>query len=132
MADWPEEKLQRIHQARQRGRPARALGMYIGPIVERLVVPRQKKLAKLFEAWQKLLPEELLIHSRLAEMRRGQLRVLVDDSASLYELNLMAGQGLLDQLRELCPSVKVSQIKFVRGRCAADKREENGNLNKTE
>ncbi len=91
------------------------LGNIVDHIVGRLVLPKQADIEMLRRAWQELLPEELQLHSHLESLRRGQLRVLVDNSSSLYELNLMAEEGLLDQIRQVCPKVKVSRIKFVRG-----------------
>ena len=115
MTKWSPERLQRVHKQRQVKSRVKPLGNLVDHILGRLVLPRQSDLEMLRRAWQELLPKELQLHSCLESLKRGQLRVLVDNAASLYELNLMADEGLLDQIRQVCPKVKVSRIKFVRG-----------------
>jgi len=115
MTEWSPERLQRVCSQRQVKSRVKPLGDIVDQILGRLVLPKQADLETLRQAWQDLLPEELLSHSCLESVRRGQLRVLVDNGASLYELNLLAEEGLLDQLRQACPKVKVSRIKIVRG-----------------
>ncbi len=116
MTNWNPEKLQRVSRGRPKRPPAQPLGTLVDNILQRLVYPKQKKLAQLRQAWNELLPEELLAHSRLESVYRGQLRVLVDNAASLYEFNLISGQELVGQLNKHCPGVKLSRIKFVRDR----------------
>ena len=115
MTDWSSEKLQRIREARQVKSSFRSIGNFVENVLERVVNPQQDKLSKLQAAWRELLPEELQAHSRLERLHRGQLQVLVDNAASLYELNLLLGQGLVEHLQKLCPKVPVSRIKLVRG-----------------
>ncbi|KPK75756.1 MAG: hypothetical protein AMJ79_09895 [Phycisphaerae bacterium SM23_30] len=115
MADWSIEKLRRIREARQTKPSFRPLGTLVDNVLERLVYPRQGKLSRLQAAWRELLPNELQAHSRLERLYRGQLQVLVDNAASLYEIKLLVDQGLAEQLQRLCPAVKLSRIKIVRG-----------------
>ena len=115
MIEWSPERLQRVHRQRQVKSRVKPLGNLVDHILGRLVLPRQADIEALRQAWQELLPKELQWHSRLESLHRGQLRVLVDNASSLYELNLMAEEGLLDQIRQVCPKVKVWRIKFLRG-----------------
>lgn len=83
--------------------------------MRREVAPRQKKMSLLGQAWQELLPAELLEHTCLENVHHGTLRVLVDDAPSLFELSQIKKE-LLNQLRDLCPNVAPARIRFVRGR----------------
>lgn len=57
-----------------------------------------KQLGALSQLWMKLLPRELLDHTRLEGLSRGVLRVAVDSSSHLYELDRLLRSGLSDQL----------------------------------
>ncbi|GEM_PF-366410 len=115
MNAWDDQKLQRVHQAAARPDRLCRLGNTVQSYIDRVVEPRQEKLGLLAQAWAQLLPAALEEHSCLDNIHRGTLRVLVDDAASLYELNLLQQQGLLNELRTLCPTVAVSRLKLVRG-----------------
>ena len=115
MTEWNPERLQRVHRQRQVKITVKPLGDIVNHILGQLVLPKQAEIETLRQVWQEILPEELRRHSCLESINRGQLRVLVDNASSLYELNLMAEEGLLDQIYQACPKVKISRIKFVRG-----------------
>lgn len=57
-----------------------------------------KQLASVAEVWTKLVPVELLSHTKLESFSRGVLRVAVDSSARLYELDRLLRSGLEQQL----------------------------------
>ena len=109
---WDKEKLERVWEQRQGSQRGKTLGSEVKVFMQRLVRPRQRMLSQLSQGWQALLPEELTEHSCLESFRRGQLRVLVDSSSHLHELNLLVQEGLVDWLRERCPSVGLSDIKL--------------------
>jgi hypothetical protein len=118
MTLWDDKKLQRVcrnRQTRQQRRQPKPLGNLLENFLQRSVLPRQKNMSQLDRAWRELLPPELAQHSCLASLRGGKLRVLVDEAASMFELQLLVQQGLLDQLRQECPRVAVSQIRIARG-----------------
>ena len=91
------------------------MGTAVNRFVITQVIPRQKKLRQLGQAWSELLPEELLQHSCLESFRRGQLKILVDSAAHYAELNIIVRDGLIDEIRQKCPQLPVSRIKLVRG-----------------
>ena len=114
MSTWDKHTLKRViesHRIRQTTQP---LANLVDKFVRREVAPRQKKLSRLGQAWQELLPKELLEHTCLENLYCDTLRVLVDDAPSLFELNQIK-EELLDQLREFCPNIAPAQIRFVRG-----------------
>jgi hypothetical protein len=57
-----------------------------------------KQLAEIIDLWQTLVPDELRRHTRLDGLSRGVLRVSVDSSAVLYELDRLLRTGLQRQL----------------------------------
>ena len=120
MNAWDDNKLQRVHQAAGSLQRLCRLGNAVQTFMDRVVEPRQEKLGQLALAWSQLLPPELDQHSCLGNLYRGTLRVLVDDATSLYELNLLQQQGLLNELRQLCPTVSVSSLRLVRGHWLPD------------
>ena len=79
------------------------------------VFPRQKKFSGLSQAWEELLPTELVEHCCLDSLQAGKLKVLVDSSSHLFEMNLLVKEGLVDHLRQKCPQSGLSEINLVRG-----------------
>ena len=114
MEDWNDQKLEQITKNRQKKSSAKSVKKLIRSFMKRDVYPRQRKLAFLAHIWQQLLPDELIEHTCLENIRGGQLRVLVDNAPCLHELTLLK-ESLLTQLYELCPEVALSDIKFIRG-----------------
>ncbi len=114
MVNWDEQKLEQITKNRQRKPTALPLKNLVRSFMKRDVYPRQRKLAFLAHAWQQLLPDELIEHTCLENIRGGRLRVLVDNAPCLHELTLLK-ENLLTQLYELCSEVTLTDINFVRG-----------------
>ncbi len=104
----------RKSEARRTPQKTQLLGHWVDRFMRREVYPKQKRLGQLGRAWMELLPEELVDHTCLENLRGGCLRVLVDNASSLYELALLK-ESLIDQLYQLCPGVAPSDIRFVRG-----------------
>lgn len=115
MSLWDNKKLQQVCQARSRPQRVKPLGELLDKFLRQAVIPRQKKLSRLGRAWQELLPPELGEHSCPESLHSSRLRILVDDAASMYELELLLKEGLLEQLRTCCPRMSISQVKLVRG-----------------
>ncbi len=116
MTFWDDQKLRDIRKKRQIWNYSRPIGKSIDTFMRYSVIARRKKLGILATAWNELLPDELLRHSCLEDLSRGQLKVLVDSSVHFAELNMMIREGLLDELRQMCPSLPISKIKLKCGR----------------
>jgi hypothetical protein len=83
-----------------RNRPERDLSLgFLKQQFQKEVERPHKQLGALAIAWGELVPPELAEHARLEGLSRGVLRVAVDDSAHLYELDRILRQGLERQLR---------------------------------
>ena len=57
-----------------------------------------KQLESLVPLWEQLVPADLVQHTRLEGLSHGVLRVAVDSSAYLYEVDCRLRQGLQQQL----------------------------------
>jgi Dna[CI] antecedent, DciA len=57
-----------------------------------------EQLGDLTDIWSELVPEELSTHTRLVSLSRGVLRVSVDSSGRLYELDRLLRSGVFDEL----------------------------------
>lgn len=114
-SDWNLKKLVALQRLRKPAPAAQKLSTYVTKFIRKEVTPRQKKLSRLGQAWQQLLPPELVEHSYLDSFSRGRLRVLVDTAGHMGELDLLLREGLLEHLQQLCPSVSIRQIKLARG-----------------
>lgn len=116
MDRWDDRQLEWIWKNCRRRRPVKQLGGVVDNFIKRWAGPARKRLAVVGTAWRELLPEELVEHTCLDGLQRGQLRILVDSAAHLSELHFLVRQGdLLEQLREMCPNVSLSRIRLVRG-----------------
>ncbi len=116
MTFWDNKRLRDVTRNRRKKKGANPLGMSLNIFLKRVVIPRQKKLSIISHAWQELLPQEIVEHSCLESLNRGQLRVLVDNTVYLSELNMIVRAGMLEELRMMCPSIPLSKIKIVYGR----------------
>jgi hypothetical protein len=115
MRFWDKSQLMHIWKQRQLPVKAAPLKDGVSRFMKKVVYPRQKKLVSIGQAWRELLPEDLVAHSCLEDIRGGRLTVLVDSAAHLYELNLLIQQGLADQLRQNCTGVSIHEIILRRG-----------------
>ena len=100
--DADQLKLQRLRQWRVR--PQRDLSMsFLENMFKQQIARPHKQLSAVVEQWQQLVPAELVEHTRLEGLRRGVLKVLVDSSSRLYELDRLLREGLSQQLISSCP-----------------------------
>jgi len=81
-------------------------------LMENQLSPQQVVFDSIDTLWRQLLPAELAQHSRIAEISGGQLKVQVDSPSYMYELQLCSS-GLLGELQQECPQVRIREIKFV-------------------
>lgn len=65
---------------------------------KREVEKPMKQLVQLAALWEQLVPPALASHTKLESLQRGVLRVAVDSSARLYELDRLLRSGLQHQL----------------------------------
>lgn len=68
--------------------------------------------AQLQRAWDLAAGAEIAAHTRVGELNRGTLQVMVANPALLAELNGFHKANILQALREAQPEYKFKQLKF--------------------
>jgi hypothetical protein len=111
-----DAELSRLARVKQSQAPAtQTLGDAMVSFFKQSVQKRQTRLGAISEAWQKLVPELLSQHCALESFHRGQLTVIVDTSAHLYDLKQLLLAGLEKQLLIACRSAGLKKISLKRG-----------------
>jgi len=85
------------------------LGEMLTELVENQLLPQRAKFESLLEVWSELLPADISEHCRIADICGGQLKVLVDSAAYMYELQLRSS-GILSEVRRRCPWIKKIKV----------------------
>lgn len=88
-----DAKLGRLRQWRNRAEPDYSMNFLAG-YFKREVEKPHKQLGALGEIWRQLVPAELAEHTRLESLSRGVLRIAVDSSSRLYQLDRLLRAGL--------------------------------------
>lgn len=113
-----EEESQFVRMAKAKAparKPAEKLGESLVSFYK-ANVERTRKFAGIGQAWETLVPPELLEHCCLQSYRAGVLTVLVDTSAHLYRLKQVLLSGLDKQMREVCRKEGLKKITIRPGR----------------
>lgn len=92
-----QSHLDGLRERRNRKDPDLSLGFMAGQFKREVQKPYEQ-LGKLTEIWGELVPAELAAHTRLEGLSRGVLRVSVDSSGRLYELDRLLRGGVFDEL----------------------------------
>jgi hypothetical protein len=110
-SDPANDYLQRLRGWRTKADPDLSLGFLKGQF-QREVARPFKQLGVLAELWQQLVPAELVAHTRLEGLSRGALRVVVDSSVRLYELDRLLRAGLERQLLAAAKHAVVRRVQL--------------------
>jgi predicted nucleic acid-binding Zn ribbon protein len=92
-----QSHLDGLRERRNRKDPDLSLSFLAGQFKREVQKPFEQ-LGKLTEIWSELVPADLASHTRLEGLNRGVLRVSVDSSGRLYELDRLLRGGVLDEL----------------------------------
>ena len=68
--------------------------------------------AQLQAVWDQAAGAEIATHTKVGELNRGTLQVLVANPALMAELNGFHKATILQTLRETRPEYKIKQLKF--------------------
>ena len=120
-------RLERIRDLRRPRRPDLSLA-FLKPYFNRYIAKPHKQMKTIIEAWKQLVPENLFEHTRLESLRAGILRVGVDSSAHLYEMNRLLRSGLDQQLMRLAKTTDLRrvQLKLVQPNWSHERRRSTG------
>ena len=80
---------------------------YLGDNLRRL-----RQSAKIVDAWQELLPEEMASHCGIKKIESGVIEVEVDSGPYLHEMRLMSNE-LVEHLRDICGQGRIKRIKLI-------------------
>jgi len=103
--------LQMFSNKNCRTEPSVRLSDNVKGYVEKYILPRQKVFEAIKCVWTSILPAYLRDHSRIADIYRGRLTVVVDSAPYKYELQLRCAE-ILEQLQRLCPNAKLTEIRL--------------------
>lgn len=109
--EYDNLRLKRLRQWRTR--PERDLSLkFLEDQFKRDIEKPYKQLGDLTTLWNKLVPEDLLEHTRLERLQRGVLHVGVDSSSHLYEMTHLLRGGLEQQLIQQHRGPALRRIKL--------------------
>ncbi|MCX5658938.1 MAG: DciA family protein [Planctomycetota bacterium] len=96
----PDPHDARLGRLRQwRNRPERDVSMrFLATYFKQEVERPHKQLGALGDVWRSLVPADMVGHTRLESLARGILRVTVDSSSRLYQLDRLLRAGLEQQI----------------------------------
>ncbi len=92
-----DDRLKQLQKWRVRRDPDLSLS-FLKEQFKREVQRPHQQLAQLITLWESLIPPALSARTRLDSLSRGVLKISVDDSATLYELDQLLRSGLQQQL----------------------------------
>ena len=102
---------------KKRAAEAGRLGAVVHWFVDERLKQKYNKYKKLNLIWEKLLPEELMRHCSIDSLESGCLTIMADSPAYNYQIKLLSTE-LQRKLNELCPSLRIKQIKSTVGKPA--------------
>jgi hypothetical protein len=106
-----DARLERLRE--HRNRPDRDLSLaFLVKQFKRDVERPHKQLAQIAELWRDMVPPDLVEHCRLDGLARGVLRVSVDSSPHLYQLDQLLRGGLQHQLIRAHTGPALRRIKL--------------------
>ncbi len=80
-------------------------------LMDSKIAPQQERFSFVYEIWQQLLPPELSRHCRIDAISNGQLKVLVDSSSYMYQIQLCRSD-ILAGLKSYCPQFRITKLKL--------------------
>jgi hypothetical protein len=111
-----EAQLRRLHHFKRTAPPADApLGQEMISFFKQSLQKRHSRLGVIAETWAALVPATLQDHCGLQSYARGNLTVVVDSAAHLYELKQLLLAGLEQQLLLAAKAASLRKIILKRG-----------------
>lgn len=109
-----EDARELVRESSWHPRPPRAAER-MGDLVNRLIAQRgiaaQQASAEWTTAWQTAVGEKLAKHTRLGNLKRGVLDVVVENSIVMQELTFRKRE-LVDKLRQITETTQVTSLRF--------------------
>ena len=112
--DSQDKHLDNLRQWRVR-KPKDVSTKFLGNYFKREIQKPFKQLQGITQAWVELIPADLQANSQLDKLSRGTLTVIVNSSATLYELDRQLRSGLQKQLSQACRPTNLNRVKLIIG-----------------
>ena len=110
-----DAQLQTVWQQRQFNDPVVPLGQPLAIFMKHFLAARVRKLGRLAEIWDLLVPPDIRQHTALEGFSRGVLTVLVDSAAHRYQLRMLLDGGLKRDIQTRFPG-PLNKIRLIPGR----------------
>ena len=111
------EKRQRAERARHWARRPKKIADVISQVVSRQGYARFRSNESLLEAWREAAGDRFVKQTRVGNLRRGVLEVIVGNSTVMQELTFAYAE-ILKKLNELQPDREIRQLRFRTGSLA--------------
>ena len=112
--DSQDKHLDNLRQWRIR-KPKDVSTGFLGHYFKREIQKPFKQLQGINQAWAQLVPADLQARTQLDKLNRGTLTVIVNSSATLYELDRQLRSGLQKQFTQACRPANLNRVKLVVG-----------------
>ena len=110
--DWKYIAQRRKKEAARRAaRSPRPIGKLLARLTLRRGYGRTRTVGQIETAWKEAVGEFFAGCTRVGGVRRGVLRVTVDNSAAVQNL-VYAVPQLIEKLKKLLPETRIADIKF--------------------
>ena len=90
------------------------LGAILEEFLQKELAPKRRQADDLSRAWLDIVPADIAPHCRCDGILNGQLKVIVDSPAYMYQLKILSAE-LLDQLGEPSRRTRIKAIKLTIG-----------------
>jgi len=110
-----DAQLQTVWQQRQFGDLAVPLAQPLAIFMKHFLAARVRKLGRLAEIWDLLVPQEIREHTALEAFSRGVLTVIVDSASHRYQLRMLLDGGLKRDIQARFPG-PLNKIRLTPGR----------------
>ena len=110
--DWKYiAQLRKKEAARLAARSPKPIGKLLARLTLRRGYGRTRTVGQIEAAWKDAVGEFFAGCTRVGGVRRGVLRVTVDNSAALQNL-VYAAPRLIEKMKEVLPETNIKDIKF--------------------
>jgi hypothetical protein len=112
MADVLGNVQREFERRRIRRREPQAIAGILSEVVSRRGLARVRTQGHLEDAWRETIGEPGARYTRVGLLRRGVLEILVAHSVLLQELAGFHKQSLLERIREVLQSDRITDLRF--------------------
>ncbi len=109
-----DAQLRTVWQQRQFSNRIAPLSQPLAMLMKHTLAKRVRRLSKLSEVWDEVVPRELSDHTALENFNRGVLTVIVDSAPHRFQLQTLLTGGLMREIQARF-SGALNKIRLVPG-----------------